>query len=302
MPCFFPLTGYRSKTVNPLTGKRPIVFDKAHGFSDLPINLPCNNCIGCRVDRVKEWTTRSIHESRMHNVSYFVTFTYDPEFLPSDGSLIKKDIQDLNKRLRHHFGSFRFFGCGEYGEKGDRPHYHVNYFGLDLTDLKPHSKNKTGDQLYQSDTLSKLWGKGFVTIGFFSAETAAYVAGYVIKKIGGKMADDHYSRLDLSTGEIFQVLPEFVLRSSRPAIGSTYLEKFGSDVFPSDFCIVKGKKVPTPKYYRKKLEVSNLPMFQVLKKRRVRDALSRSADATPDRLHSRRICLEAKQKLKSRTL
>lgn len=301
MSCFHPITAYRSKSVNPQTGKRSLVFDKAKGFTDLPVTISCGNCQGCRQAKTKEWSTRSIHESRFHDSNFFITYTYDEDHLPPGSTLFKKDLQDHHKRLREKCGSFRFIACGEYGENKDRPHYHGNYFGLTIPDLKPHSKNEMGDQLFTSEILSKTWGKGRVIIGFFSSKTADYVAGYVFKKINGEMADEYYSRLDSSTGEIFQVEPEFALRSCRPAIGLSFYEKYHTDVFPSDFHIVKGRKVPSAKYYRRKLETENPDLFKTLKKRRIKDALSRSADNTPERLESREICLKAKIKQKSRT-
>ena len=51
MPCYTPETGYRSRMGrNPETGKWPIVFNVADGYHDMPVQVPCGKCIGCRLD------------------------------------------------------------------------------------------------------------------------------------------------------------------------------------------------------------------------------------------------------------
>ena len=45
MPCYSPLSGYRSRVVNP-TGRRSIVFNTREGIPDEPVDLPCGRCIG----------------------------------------------------------------------------------------------------------------------------------------------------------------------------------------------------------------------------------------------------------------
>ena len=61
------------------------------------------------------------------------------------------------KRVRKFAGSgVRFFGCGEYGDRGGRPHYHGLLFGLDFEDKKLWSV-RDGYRVYKSDQLEKLW-------------------------------------------------------------------------------------------------------------------------------------------------
>ena len=40
MPCYFPLKGYLSRSVNP-SGKRSVVFDYKRGLHDRPVTVPC---------------------------------------------------------------------------------------------------------------------------------------------------------------------------------------------------------------------------------------------------------------------
>ena len=193
MPCYKPLRGYRSNTKTQ-TGKRSIVFNPRHGFIDQPQDVPCGQCIGCRLERSRQWAIRIVHESQMHEQSYFLTLTYNNEFLPKTGSLQKADVQLFMKRLRKKFGKgIRYYYCGEYGEKFHRPHYHLIIFGCEFPD-KILWKIERGNRLWISEDLNKLWKKGYCSIGMVTFESAAYVARYVTKKITGKQANQHYER------------------------------------------------------------------------------------------------------------
>ncbi len=89
MTCFYPLHGYRSKTVNK-SGKRSITFDPKKGFSDMPVTVPCGHCIGCRLQHAQEWAIRCMHECDNSPENCYITLTYDDEHLPPGGTLKKK--------------------------------------------------------------------------------------------------------------------------------------------------------------------------------------------------------------------
>lgn len=145
----------------------------------------------------------------MYDQNCFVTLTYNNENLPADGSLDKSHLQKFFKRLRKKT-RFRYFACGEYGEvcrtcgkssplckcarfikSIGRPHYHVCIFGYQFPDLEliHHDPKRLYDRfrkghdhtLFTSGILSDTWGKGFVTVGDLTFESAAYVARYVTK-------------------------------------------------------------------------------------------------------------------------
>jgi hypothetical protein len=255
MPCYSPLQGYRAKFVNEKTGKRPIVFNPNHGFSDLPVTVPCGRCVGCRLEYSRQWAIRCVHEAQMHEHNAFITLTYAPEHMPSDYSIHKEELQKFFKRLRKHLDcDIRYFACGEYGEKSNRPHYHAIVFGTDFPDKFLHSESN-GNYLWRSPTLEKAWKKGHSLIGDVTFESAAYVARYVMKKRKGDEEEiaEHYKLLDPETGEIHQLEPEFCLMSRRPGIGKTWLEKFKTDT-DKDFITLRGKKMSLPKYYDSVLE------------------------------------------------
>ena len=98
MPCYHPMQGYRSRA----DGKT-IVFNPTHGWVDRPLTIPCGQCVGCRLERSRQWAVRCVHEASLHEDNCFITLTYNNESLPEDGSLNKKHFQDFMKRLRKKY-------------------------------------------------------------------------------------------------------------------------------------------------------------------------------------------------------
>lgn len=301
MPCYSPLHGYRARTLT-ANGKRGIVFNVKDGFSDMPLTVPCGQCLGCRLERSRQWAVRLLHEKTQHDLAVFVTLTYDDDHLPEDGSLHKEHFQLFMKRLRKRHGAqIRYFHCGEYGEQGRRPHYHAILFGIDFADRKLHSTNGSGNKLYSSDTLAKTWGHGFCLIGDVTFESAAYVARYVVKKVTGEMAESHYRHV-LPDGEVVNLEPEYVTMSRDPPIGGGWFDKFASDVFPADRVVINGKECQPPRIYRKLLEKRDEQMAKVLKYRRIARANEHQDDQTTARLIVRHTCKAAQVNLYKRTL
>jgi len=295
MPCYHPLQGYKS-ALTTKNGKRKLTFSVSQGYADLPITVACGQCIGCRLERSRQWAVRLMHEKQMHELSCFVTLTYSPEKLPAGGSLQKRDFQLFMKRLRkvHAPKNLRFFHCGEYGDELSRPHYHALLYGIDFADKKPHSKNAQGETLYKSETLETLWGHGFCLLGQVTHQSAAYVARYVMKKQTGPKALEHYTRLDLETGEVYQLQPEYVTMSLKPGIGASWYETFGSDIFPRDRAIVAGKETTPPRYYLRRYAAQSESAAKKITYKRIRSASKHKADQTPERLAVREICRKAK--------
>jgi hypothetical protein len=219
MPCYKPLEAWYSKDVNP-SGRRGIVFNPSLALQrDDPINISCGQCIGCRLERSRQWAIRCMHEASLHEENSFITLTFSPEHLvarDNPWSLDVRDWQLFMKRLRKRTGKkIRFYHCGEYGELHKRPHYHACLFGYDFPD-KRLWRVVNGQRLYTSYFLQELWPYGFSTIGTVTFESAAYVARYIMKKVSGKNADDYYQWFDDETGEIFDRHPEYTTMSRRP--------------------------------------------------------------------------------------
>lgn len=300
MACFHPLKGYYSTERSP-QGKRRFVVSSRQAYHDLTIDVPCGQCMGCRLERSRQWAVRCVHEASLYEENCFVTLTYSPENLPLFGSLEVEDFQKFMKKLRKKFDRpIRYFHCGEYGERLQRPHYHACLFNLDFPD-KEFWKEERGNKLYRSALLEETWGLGHCSVGALTFESAAYVARYITKKQTGRRAEEHYEFVDPFTGEYRQKKPEYVTMSRRPGIGAGWLEKYRSDVYPSDFIVVRGKKMKPPKFYLDILKRDFPEEYARLKARRKGGAEKIAENNTHERLLVREEVLFEKTKMLRRS-
>lgn len=312
MPCFSPLVGYRSAFVND-SGKRSIVFNRNHSLTGLPQQVPCGQCIGCRLERSRQWAIRCVHEASLFEHNCFITLTYDDDHLPDDRSLEMKHFQDFMKRLRKRFQGFqpvtldefdedlgisvpvtrypiRFYHCGEYGEKFRRPHYHAVLFNYDFLD-KVFWKDVNGSKLFLSASLQDLWPHGFSTIGNVTFESAAYCARYIMKKKLGKGSWMSYADIDFETGEVLsERKKEYTTMSRRSGIGKGWFDKYLEDVYPNDNVVVNGRKMRPPRYYDSLYEIKYSSDFRLIKQQRLLNAALFSENNTPERLLVREQC------------
>lgn len=231
------------------------------------------------MDRARDWATRIHHEAQLHEANSFLTLTYDPAHLPIDQSVSVRTLQLFMKRLRKAVGKVRFFGCGEYGEQHWRPHYHVIIFGHDFPDKKLWRRAPSGHYLYRSASLEKVWTLGNCEIGNVTHQSAGYVARYVIKKVTGDAADQHYTRFNEITCDLTRLKPEFICMSSNPGIGRGWYDKYADDAFPSDFVVIEGKKHPVPRYYKKQLGDRDALAVTAERKARARIGAEHSTDS-----------------------
>ncbi len=275
------------------------MFTSREGFADRPLDLPCGQCIGCRIERSRQWALRCVHEAQMHARNCFITLTYAPGRMPEGDSLDVRDWQKFAKRLRKNYGPFRFFHCGEYGDENLRPHYHACMFGIDFSEDRVFHEDRGKYRLFRSGELDKAWGLGFATVGSLTYESAGYVARYCTKKATGKLADERYARVDYDTGELYYVKPEYSTMSRRPGLGSTWFDKFGSEVFPSDEVVHGGKRFRPPSFYDGKLGEDELVS---IKRKRLDRVFDRSEDLTPERLKVREKVAAAQLRRLSRTV
>lgn len=199
--------------------------------------VPCGRCMACRVNRTSDWAIRILHEAALSESNAFITLTYDDNNLPPDGTLVKKDCQDWLKRYRKQLGEkkIKYYLCGEYGENGTkRPHYHAIILG---------------DRVSEKN-LKKTWPYGHVKIGTVTYDSCAYVAAYVQKKLGGKMADEEYQGRQ----------PPFQLCSK--GLGTKYVELFRDQMLVNGYVSIRGKKMRIPRYYYKKL-TDDIPLEKI---------------------------------------
>lgn len=251
MPCYHPLKAFQRYA------GAPLFFGSGYRFGDRCLEVPCGQCVGCRLEYCRQWAVRCMHENRMHDISCFATFTYDDEHLPSDGSLCHPHFVSMFKRLREQLRvagrpPIRFFMGGEYGDKFSRPHYHALIFGYSPADRVFWKKSDAGFDCYTSDSLDKVWRFGRVFVGDVTFESASYVARYCMKKVND--GSPRREILNVETGEIVTRAHEYGKMSLKPGIGASYLAKYGRDIFMNDRVIVNGKNSPLPRYYDVLLE------------------------------------------------
>lgn len=286
MPCFHPLDAYQQPADFAGKNCRQLVFQKhtpqmnkiMEAQNYFPLQVSCNQCVGCRLKRSAHWAMRIIHEADMSFTSCFITLTFDNPSLnkrENPHSLDVRDFQLFMKRLRKKFqkkcpydpilapksrahwkqkNDIRFFHCGEYGELNGRPHYHAILFNVDfLEDREFLMETPTGHKLWTSPSLSKLWPYGYASIGTVTFESAAYVARYIMKKVTGDETaqEERYGTIfDPATGEISLYLkPEYITMSRRPGIGKSWYDKYKIQLRDQDHVIINGTPVTPCKYY-----------------------------------------------------
>lgn len=310
MPCYKPLKAWQCLD-------RSVVFAelKRHDIVK-QIDIPCGQCVGCRLERSRQWAIRCMHEASLYKNNCFVTLTYSDEHLPADYSLHYDDFQKFMKRLRKRFKGIepsayaesqdkrpiRFYMAGEYGENFGRPHFHACIFNFDFHDKKLWQKTSSGSKIYRSEALEELWPFGYSSIGDVNFQSAAYVARYIMKKVTGGMADQHYQEVNLDTGEITSRKPEFNKMSLKPGIGYDWYKLYKTDVYPHDYVIVNGKKVKPPKFYDKKFAVEYPYEFDQIAWEREKKAKMQIGDNTEERLAVKEMVTQAKVKRLHRTL
>lgn len=303
MVCFNPIRGFQIINQKTEKGKQLIIFNEnqINGRPYVCMDLACGQCIGCRIDKSREWAARCVNEASQFEYNCFITLTYDEENLPENGSLNVKDFQNFMKEIRRQYVGktrnngknmpekierIRFFHCGEYGEACrecgldiescycdkyepgiGRPHHHAILFNFDFPD-KVLEATKDNNPSYSSEILDRLWKKGIHSIQEVTFETAAYVARYCCKKVTGDRAKEYYKRCDWRTGKKHTVKPEYITMSRRPGIGADWYEKYKSDCYPKDFLTYEGRYVKIPKFYDKRYEIENPKEFEKVKRER----------------------------------
>lgn len=247
------------------------------------------------MSRSREYAIRCMHEAKMHTEhgSSFITLTYAEECLPNDGSVHLSHVQKFMKRLRKNSGKkLRFFACGEYGERLSRPHYHLIVFGEDFSSDRYPWKQQEGGMLYRSPFLESCWGDGFSTIGEVTFESAAYVARYIMKKVVGDEAEEHYTVED-HTGRKMVLNPEFVTMSTKPGLGRSWFEKYyKSDVYSQDCVVFENRRYEVPRYYDKLLEEKDVALFERIKAKRAQRMEQNPDHGDWRRLEAREFCQE----------
>lgn len=169
----------------------------------------CGQCLPCRLNRRRVWMHRIILEALQYTDNTFCTLTYNE--LPTKGEVNPVHTQKWLKRFRKAIDPLRirYFIVGEYGDETQRPHYHAALFNYP-TCLYGSSRynQRRNNCCVACDTIRDTWGLGHTLSGTLTPESAAYIAGYVTKK----MTNAGDERLNGRH-------PEFARMSLRPGVG-----------------------------------------------------------------------------------
>lgn len=198
----------------------------------------CGKCIGCREQQALNWTIRLKHETRSHSHNTFLTLTYADEETPE---LSIPHLQKFWKRLRKVLpNKIKYFGCGEYGDRTHRAHYHAAIFGMQQF---PDSK-KWDTENTVSETLNEIWSHGRVLQSELTPARIAYVTGYVLKKAG-------YKKQIYCDEDGVDMQPPF--RKMSQGLGKDWLAKYGTDL-RMGYVKNEDYKTGIPRYYTEKLK------------------------------------------------
>lgn len=243
--------------LTPINLKNPNWVVTDNSFVDNSYIVPCGHCEECQKDIANEWAYRCVDELKAHSENCFVTFTY----AETDQSLHKKDMQDFLKRLRRRIEpiKIRYFGCGEYGKRGGRPHFHLILFGWKPKDLVLFFISKEGNQVYKSKFLEEIWqggldhdrSRGFIAVEEATFDTAKYSALYMQK----------FQQLSKD------VEPPFRIMSRKPGIGFYNIDR--EQILNTDKVYYNGRYKKTPRYYLKVLEREGVDLSELKERRKL---------------------------------
>ncbi|AZL82863.1 replication initiator protein [Apis mellifera associated microvirus 23] len=254
------------RTVGFKSDGRTIAWSQKHFSKEFAtFELPCGQCLECRLEYARQWAVRCIHEAKMYEDNSFITLTYDDDHLKSPKlqyrdfqlfvmrlrSKIRADVRasigkanwclltEKEKKVEYEKRSIGIFVTGEYGDKNKRPHWHALLFNWRPRDCEYKYSNDRGDKVFSSKTLDALWPYGLAELGSVTFESAGYCARYAAKKLSHGRDDEHdYHPISK--------------KSSKHAIGKKFLEKFWPDIFNHGYIILQdGNKCSIPRYYEK---------------------------------------------------
>lgn len=335
MPCFHPLKGfpvgfwpsgkpkYKITSYNTKMVYRP--FDKSDSmwyaseeeyydpklkcvYDSSSVVIGCGQCMGCRIDRSREWADRCMLERQYHEYAWFVTLTYDDRHLPlvsyadpstgeckgTSATLNRPDVQSFLHNLRNALSDcvIRFFGCGEYGPSTWRPHYHLILFGPPLDDLVPvDGARQGGHQYFHSNVIQKAWSiyhPGEMTFKEELLNPNAIVQPFCWFEPRGMISvaecnwttcayvarycTKKYTGAQASFYEDFNLKPPFTMCSTGPGIARPYYDEHSMELYKYKYLNIKtettGKKIKVPHYFDRLYDLDYPEEMKVIKETR----------------------------------
>lgn len=201
--------------------------------------VPCNHCMNCRITKQSQYeflaTKELLYQYSLGRGASFVTLTYSDDNVPLNSkgflTLDKTHLTLFNKRCRrdleyYHIPlNYKFFACGEYGDKFQRPHMHIVFLGLDDVICKK--------------IVFRNWKYGLSDVGPLSNGGLRYVLKYCSKSDVNASSSILYKSNDVE-------LP-FIRKSV--AMGRYWLDCHLNDIVHDKFLFLNnGFLSPYPKY------------------------------------------------------
>lgn len=236
----------------------------------------CGQCTPCRINHKRLWTSRLMLEAGQHETNSFWTLTYSDEFIPlthdKKQTLRMEHLTLFMKRLRKAYqpSKLRYYNVGEYGTKSGRPHYHLALFNFPACNRGVTRYDRRGYCCDLCRSVEEIWGKGLVYSGQLENDSAAYICGYITKKLNS-------SHPDLGTRE-----PESARMSLKPAIGSGVIPEIASTLLTHN---LEKELVDVPSSIRIGSKI--VPLGRTLT-RKLRQQIGRSPNAPEALLEARR--------------
>lgn len=193
------------------------------------VNIACGHCWQCRRENSLDTAVRAEHELSYWNESSFLTLTYSDKFLPDNSSLYRPHITSFVREIKRDRDSM-IFGCGEYGGRFGRPHYHLILFS---------------NSPIPSEEYKKHWPYGNFDVGSCTPASIAYVCKYSVKKVLGHSGKSYYADRG--------IIPEFGIFPKRPAMGRRWVEDNLPFLRSNNFVYYADGKRRIPRYYKKVL-------------------------------------------------
>lgn len=229
---------------------------KSFTKKDTQETFPCGKCPNCAARRVSGWSFRLMQQHKICDTALFLTLTYDTAKVPLSpkgymtlnkteyeyviakkgkrkGQLKRKQIsshlQTFFKNLRksqfgNNGGNIKYYACGEYGSKFNRPHYHVILFNAKL------------------ELIQNAWEHGYIHYGMDVNEASV---GYTLKYMSKP------SRIPMHKND--DRIPEYAIMSK--GLGKNYLTDeviwyHNQSHEQMVLTLPDGKLVSMPRYYK----------------------------------------------------
>ncbi|QCS36365.1 replication initiator protein [Capybara microvirus Cap3_SP_316] len=201
------------------------------------VKVPCNTCLACRANKILNYSARISYERINNPECSFVTFTYDKNHLKYnfgfyEPTLKRSDLHKYIDKVRHLLPKdvkFKYFASGQYGDRFNRPHYHVLFIGLDFVKYYKFFKDS--------------WNLGSVDVQPMLSGSVQYVCSYLHhQKFGSDSLDSQF--FDNGLDEPFL--------SMSPGIGSDFYLAHIFELLNGLPVFYGSSSVQVPSYYRRK--------------------------------------------------